>query len=422
MSLDLETIRAQFPAFEKRPAIYFDNPAGTQVARQSADRMLDYLLHTNSNKGGAFALSRESDAVLDEARRAAADFLGAARREEIVFGPNMTTLTLHLSRSLAQRLNPGDRVLVTRLDHDANITPWTRIAEERGAEVVWVDFDVEDGTLNPDSLRAALERQPKLAAFGYASNALGTINPVKGIIQQARAAGVEVIFIDAVQYAPHGPIDVQDLDCDFLACSAYKFFGPHLGLLYGRYDLLDELTAYKVRPASNQPPYKWETGTGNHEGIAGMLGALEYLAWVGEAFGGEQEARLAEKYSGHGLQLRKGLAALRAYEFELSRAMLDMLTSLPKVRLYGLADPRRIEERVPTFSINIEGIRPHDVAVELDKRGIYAWDGNYYALAVTERLGVEDKGGMVRLGPVHYNTLEEVKNVGEALAEISSSR
>ncbi|TAK12307.1 MAG: cysteine desulfurase-like protein [Anaerolineae bacterium] len=417
--LDLNAIRAQFPAFEKRPAIYFDNPAGTQVARQSADRMLGYLLDTNSNKGGAFALSRESDAVLDEARQAAADFLGAGRKEEIVFGPNMTSLTLHLSRSLAHTLNPGDRVLVTRLDHDANISPWTRVAEERGAEVVWVDFDVEDGTLNADSLRAALDRAPKLAAIGYASNALGTINPVKDIIRQARAAGVETIFIDAVQYAPHGPIDVQDLGCDFLACSAYKFFGPHLGLLYGRYDLLDGLTAYKVRPASNKPPYKWETGTGNHEGIAGMLGALEYLGWLGETYGAAQEAQLAERYSGRGLQLRKGLAALRAYEFELSRAMLDMLTSLPKVRLYGLADPRRIEERVPTFSINIEGMRPHDVAVELDRRGIYAWDGNYYALAVTQRLGVEDSGGMVRLGPVHYNTMDEVHKVGEALAEIS---
>lgn len=422
MPLDLKTIRAQFPALEKRPAIYFDNPAGTQVARQSADRMLDYLLHTNSNKGGAFALSRASDAVLDEARQATADFLGASRKEEIVFGANMTTLTLHLSRSLAQRLNPGDRVLVTRLDHDANISPWTRVAEERGAEVVWVDFDVEDGTLNPDSLRAALERGPKLAAIGYASNALGTISPVRDIIRQARAAGVEFIFIDAVQYAPHGPMDVQELDCDFLACSAYKFFGPHVGILYGRYGLLDELTAYKVRPASNQPPYKWETGTGNHEGIAGILGALEYIEWLGENFGAEQHARLAETYTGRRLTLRKGLAALRAYEFELSRAMLDMLTSLPKVRLYGLADPRRIEERVPTFSINIEGQHPHDVAIELDKRGIYAWDGNYYALAVTERLGVEGAGGMVRLGPVHYNTLEEVAQMGEALAEISAMR
>ncbi len=419
--LDLTEIRRHFPALQQRPAIYFDNPAGTQVARQSADRMLDYLLHTNSNKGGAFALSRASDAVLDEARQAAADFLGAVRKEEIVFGPNMTSLTLHLSRSLAHRLNPGDRVLVTRLDHDANISPWTRIAEDRRAEVVWVDFDMEDGTLNPDSLRAALEQQPKLAAIGYASNALGTVNPVKDIIRQARAAGVETIFIDAVQYAPHGPIDVQDLDCDFLACSAYKFFGPHLGLLYGRYELLDELTAYKVRPASNQPPYKWETGTGNHEGIAGLLGALEYIEWLGETYGADQHARLAETYTGRRLTLRKGLAALRAYEFELSRAMLEMLASIPKLRLYGLADPRRIEERVPTFSINIEGHHPRAVAEALDKRDIYAWDGNYYALAVTERLGLEDHGGMVRLGPVHYNTLEEVQRVGQALAEISAS-
>jgi cysteine desulfurase family protein (TIGR01976 family) len=418
MPLNLPQIRAQFPALN-RDAIFLDNPAGTQVAQQVLDRMNQYLVEMNANVHGAFATSHDSDAMIAEARAAAANFLGASRPDEIVFGPNMTSLTFNLSRSLARWLEPNDEIVVTRLDHDANITPWTMVAEDRGCKVRWVDFDVETGELDLESLTAALEHKPKIVAVGYASNALGTINPVKKITRMAHDAGA-LVFIDAVQYAPHGPSDVQDLDCDFFACSAYKFFGPHAGLLYGKYDLLEELKAYKVRPAYNTPPDKFETGTKNHEGIAGTLGALEYLAWVGETFGGEYTEKYSDQWSDRRLLLMQGMAAIRAYEYEISRALLEITTQTPGVRLYGPSDPRRLENRVPTFAITVEGLTPRQVAEKLGEQGIYVWNGNYYALAVTERLGVEDRGGMVRIGPVHYNTLDEIARFGEALARIAA--
>ena len=418
MSLDPSLIRNQFPSLD-RPAIFFDNPGGTQIARQSAARIQTYLLETNANHEGAFATSRQSDAILDEAHAAMADFLNAARPEEIIFGNNMTTLTLHISRSLARTLNPGDEIVVTRLDHDANISPWLLVAEERGCKVTWIDFDVEDCTLKLDEFEKALEHKPKIVAFGYASNAVGTVNPVRKITGMAHAAGA-LVYVDAVQYAPHGPIDVQSLGVDFLVCSSYKFFGPHAGALYGRYELLDELKAYKVRPATDSLPGKFETGTQNHEGIAGVLGALEYFEWLGKTFGAEQEEGLRERgYSGRRLELKKAMTVLRACEFELSRALLSALEQVPGLRLYGLADPRKLDQRVPTFSFTLEGKHPRAVAEALAAEGIYVWDGNYYALAVTERLGVEQSGGMVRVGAVHYNTLDEVRRLEEVLKKMA---
>jgi cysteine desulfurase family protein (TIGR01976 family) len=411
--LDLTTIRAGFPGLE-RDAIFLDNPAGTQVAQSTLDRMDEYLVQTNANHGGAFATSKESDKVVDTARQAVADFLHASRPEEIVFGPNMTTLTLQISRSIARRLDPGDTIVVTRLDHDANITPWTLIAEDRGCSIEWVDFDVEDGSLKLDTLEKALEKKPKLVAVGYASNALGTINPVKQITEMAHAVGA-MVFVDAVQYAPHGPIDVQDLDVEFLTCSAYKFYGPHVGILYGKYDLLDELKAYKVRPASDLPPGKFETGTQSFEGIAGTWGALEHICWLGETFGKVYEEKYAERYSGQARILKQGMAVIRAYEYELSRLMLAGFKEVPGLRVYGNADPRNVEQRVPTLSINIEGIHPRKLAEMLANEDIYVWDGHYYAISVTERLGVEDSGGMVRVGAAHYNTSAEISRLIEEL-------
>lgn len=410
MPLDLPLIRAQFPGLQ-RPAIFFDNPGGTQIAHQSLDRMTAYLVQHNANHGGAFDTSQESDAVLDEAHAAMADLFNAARPEEIVFGNNMTTLTLHFSRALARTWQPGDTILVTRLDHDANITPWVLAAQERGVQVRWVDFHPEDGTLDLDDFTAALATRPRLAAFGYASNALGTINPVRRLTELAHAAGA-LVYIDAVQYTAHGPIDVQAIGCDFLVASSYKFFGPHAGILYGRAGLLDSLTAYKVRPATNSLPGKWETGTQNHEGLAGVLGALEYLAWVGATF---SEQPGADRRA----NLRQGLRLIRAYEYELSRAALDLLEETPGVTVYGLTDRRRLEERVPTISFNLKGWQPRRLAQALGQAGIYVWDGNYYALAVTERLGLEDSGGMVRIGPVHYNTLAEIQRFGELLRQLA---
>jgi cysteine desulfurase family protein (TIGR01976 family) len=419
MPLDPSIVRQQFPSLD-RPATFFDNPGGTQIAKHSLDRINRYLLECNANHEGAFATSQQSDAILHEAHTAMADFLNASSPDEIVFGANMTTLTLHISRSLARRLNPGDEIVVTRMDHDANISPWMLVAEDRGCKLTWVDFDVEDYTLKVDEFEKALERKPKIVAFGYASNATGTINPVRKLTKMAKDAGA-LVYIDAVQYAPHGPIDVQSLGCDFLVCSAYKFFGPHVGALYGKLELLEDLKAYKVRPAPNNPPGKWMTGTQNHEGIAGVLGALEYFEWLAGQFADTQKLSWKEEgFSGRRLDLKAAMTAIRAYEFELSRALIEAIQAVPGTRIHGITDMKRLDERVPTVSFTLEGKHPLKIAEALGKEGLYVWDGNYYALAVTERLGVEASGGMVRVGAVHYNTLDEVARFGEALKKIAS--
>jgi cysteine desulfurase family protein (TIGR01976 family) len=413
MPLDPSRIRGEFPALQG-DAIFFDNPGGTQVPARVIERTANYLAKTNANRGGAFATSQATDEVIEESRQAVADFLGAERAEEIVFGPNMTTLAFAVSRSLALELRAGEEVVVTRLDHDANIAPWVRIAEERGCTVRWVDFDVEDCTLKMDQLEAALTERTRWVAVGYASNAVGTINPVERIVKLAHEAGA-LCFVDAVQYAPHGPIDVEALGCDFLVVSAYKFFGPHLGALYGRMEHLERLRAYKVRPASDLPPGKWEKGTQNHEGIAGTLGALEYLAWVGETFGGEYGERYGGELRGRKLHLKQAMQAIRAYEMGISRALIEALSDVPGLQIRGITDERMLDRRVPTVSFTVEGLTPRRVAEALGERGIYVWDGNYYALAVTERLGLESSGGMVRVGPVHYNTLDEVGKLAKAM-------
>jgi cysteine desulfurase family protein (TIGR01976 family) len=417
MSFDLHAIRQQFPSLE-RPAIFLDNPAGTQISRPSLERINRYLLECNANHEGLFETSRRSDEILHQAHAAMADFLNASRAEEIIFGNNMTTLTLHISRSLAHLLQPGDSLLVTRLDHDANIAPWMLIAEEKGCNLLWVDIDVEEGTLDLDDFARALEKKPKIAAFGYASNLLGTINPVEHLTKMAHEAGA-LVYLDAVQYAPHGPIDVQQIGCDFLVCSAYKFFGPHAGALYGRYDLLKELKAYKVRPASDELPYKFETGTQNHEGIAGVLGALEYLEWLGRQFGAEQAAAWQQAgFSARRLELKKAMSAMRVYEKQLSQRLIEIIQSIPGTRIHGITDPARLDERVPTVSFTVPGKDPQEIAAALGREGIYVWNGHNYALAIVERMGLLETGGMVRVGPVHYNTLEELERFGEALEKV----
>jgi cysteine desulfurase family protein (TIGR01976 family) len=419
MTLDLSAIRSQFPSLD-RPDIFLDNPGGTQIARQSLDRIQRYLIECNANHGGAFATSIASDAVLEEAHQAMADFYNATSAAEIIFGNNMTTLTLYISRSISREWKAGDEIVVTRLDHDANVTPWVLAAQDRGVKVNWVDFDVEDGTLNLDDLQKALESKPRLLAVGYASNGLGTINPVDKIVKMAHEAGT-MVYIDAVQYAPHGPIDVQKLDCDFLVTSSYKFFGSHSGILYGKREQLEKLFAYKVRPATNELPGKFETGTQNHEGIAGVLGAIEYFEWVGKTFGDGHQQQLREAhYQGRRLELKKAMLAIHAYELELSRALLSALEAVPGLRLYGLTDPQRLEDRVATFSFRLKDLHPRSVAEQLADQGIYVWDGNYYALNIAERLGVEGSGGMVRVGAAHYNTLAEVDRLKDALLKISA--
>lgn len=417
MSFDVNLVRQQFPSLS-RPAIFLDNPAGTQIAKPSLDRINKYLLENNANHEGQFETSRRSDEVLHEAHAAMADFLNASRPEEIIFGNNMTTLTLHISRSLARNLQAGDNILVTRMDHDANISPWMLIAEDKGCNLLWVDIDVEDGTLDLDSFAQALEKKPKIAAFGYASNLLGTVNPVKKLTKMAHDAGA-LVYVDAVQYAPHGPIDVQDIGCDFLVCSSYKFFGPHAGALYGKFDLLSELKAYKVRPASNELPSKFETGTQNHEGIAGVLGALEYLEWLGKQFGANQaSAWKAAGFAGRKLELKKGMSAMQAYESELSKKLIGIVESVKGTRIYGVTDLNRLDERVPTVSFTVAGKAPEQLAKAIGDENIYVWNGHNYALAIVERLGLLEAGGMIRVGPVHYNTLAELEKFGEVLEKV----
>ncbi len=405
--LDLNAIRSHFPALATG-TVFLDNPGGTQIARMSLQRLTDYLTGCNANHGGAFRTSRDSDAVVDEARAAVADFLGAACPEEIVFGQNMTSLTLHISRSIARMLHPGEEIVVTRLDHDANIAPWMRIAEDCGCMLRWLDFDPQDCRWTVEALEAQLTEKTRLVALGYASNAVGTINPVAEAVRAAHRAGA-LTFIDAVQYAPHGPIDVQALDCDFLAVSAYKFFGPHTGILYGKLDLLRQLPAYKVRPAGNEPPHKFETGTQSFESIAGVHGALQYL----ESLGGEPSAGISRRE-----RLEAAMHAIREYEFGLSRTLLEGLGATPGVRIRGVTDIGRLEQRVPTVAFTLEGRTPRQVAAELGQRAINVWDGNYYALEVMEWLGLEGQGGMVRVGAVHYNTLEEIERFLDAVRSL----
>jgi cysteine desulfurase family protein (TIGR01976 family) len=419
MPFDLPVIRRQFPAL-KRSAIFFDNPGGTQISKNSLDRIEKYLINCNANHGGAFATSTESDALVGEARQAVADFLNASRPEEIVFGPNMTTLTFGISRALGRTFKAGDTLVVTRLDHDANISPWLMVAEDRGCKIRWVDFHPEDCTLDLEDFKAALAEKPRLVAVGYASNAVGTINPLAEIIPLAHQVGA-LVYVDAVQYAPHGPIDVRRLDCDFLVCSAYKLFGPHMGALYGRYDLLNNLTAYRVRPAPALPPGKFETGTGNFEGMAGVLGALEYLEWLGDKYGEEQHDLYSKTYQGRRLTFKQAAGAIQTCEFEISRTLINALGNVPGLKLYGIDDENRVAERVPTFSFTLQGWTPRQVAERLGEKGIYVWDGNFYALAVTDRLGLENQGGLIRVGATHYNTLEEVYRLEQALHELAGS-
>ena len=414
--LDLHSVRAHFPALTA-PTIYFDNPGGTQVAQDVILRMEHYLHFTHANHGGAFQTSHKSAALVAEARQALADFLHAAHPEEIVFGPNMTTLTLSISRSLGRTLQPGDEIVVTRLDHDANIAPWLLVAEDRGCTVRSVDFHEEDCTLDMEDLALQINERTKIVAVGYASNAVGTINDVRRAVELAHAVGA-VCFIDAVQYAPHRPIDVQALDCDFLACSSYKFFGPHLGILYGKYDLLDRLTAYKVRPAGNLPPDKFETGTQSFEAIAGALGAMEYLEWVGTTFGADHAD---DRYSGRALTLKQAMSAITAYELELNHSLLETLAAIPGMHIHGITSPRGLEQRVPTFSFTLDGWTPPRIAAALAESHINVWDGNFYALSVTQRLGVEDNGGLLRVGLVHYNTQDEIEKLGEVLRSITNA-
>ncbi len=421
-ALDLAAIRAAFPSLNielnGQPVVYFDNPGGTQVPQTCIDAITQYLSSANANTGGAFLTSQRTDAVLAEAHAAMADFLNTNDPREIVFGANMTTLTFAVSRAIGRTLKVGDEIVVTALDHDGNIAPWLALQEERGVVVRVASFDPATCTLDMDDLRGKITDKTKLVAVGYASNAVGTINDVTTVIGWAREVGA-YSFVDAVQFAPHGPIDVQALGCDFLVCSAYKFFGPHLGVLYGRLPLLESIAAYKVRPAQNTPPDKWETGTLNHECLAGLVGTLGYLTELGRPLT-DQYVTTFPGMMGRRLELHAAMAAMQAYERTLAARLLAGLAEIPGVHIYGLTSEEDLVRRVPTVAITLEGWTPRALAEKLAERGIFCWDGNYYALTLMERLGLEEHGGALRIGMAHYNTAEEVDRLLAPLREITA--
>jgi cysteine desulfurase family protein (TIGR01976 family) len=404
-------IRNRFPALQNRhagqPVALFDGPAGTQVPDSVIEAMSRYLVECNANKGGAFPASAASDRWMAAAHEAFADLVGARDPAEICFGQNMTSLTFAISRSLARTWQAGDEIVVTRLDHDANITPWVMAARDAGAVVRYVDFDPHDACrLRLDQLESYLGPKTRLVAVGCASNATGGINPVAEICGMARSCGA-VSFLDAVHYAPHGLMDVAAWDCDFLVCSAYKFFGPHVGILWGRRELLESLEAYQVRPAPSTIPGKWMTGTQSFESIAGGMACVDYLAELSQWTSGDPPADRRSR-------LRMAFQGITEYERELSRHLLQGLQQIPGVRIYGVDDPRTLEQRFPTFSITHDAVATPRLASQLGQQGIYVWSGNYYALQLTEQLGLEPDG-MVRIGAVHYNTPAEIDRLLETL-------
>ena len=414
---DPSRIRSEFPALAReqdgRPLVFFDAPGGTQVTRRCLDYLVEYLTRHNANTHGAFITSQESDAILAAAHEAAADFLNAASGDEIVFGQNMTSLTFALSRSIGRTLRAGDEVILTCLDHDANFSPWRLMAEERGARVHVVDIHPEDCTLVMEDFARYLSPRTRLVAVGYVSNAVGTVNPVRRIADMAHAVGAW-LFVDAVAAAPHLPLDVQALGADFLACSAYKFWGPHQGILYGRYDLLDQLPAYKVRPADDRPPHKFQTGTQSHEGAAGLLGVTDYLQWLASQADDVPDAN-ADARSARAAQLRRAMCAVQRYEADLVAYLIEQITAIPGLRFFGIRQRERLADRVPTIAIRYKDEHPRATAERLARQGICVWDGNYYAINLTERLGVEQDGGMVRIGLTHYNTRQEIDRLLNAL-------
>lgn len=409
---DIAWVREQFPSLKLQvngqTAAFLDGPAGTQVPKQVMDAIQNYLLNANANTYGAFLTSRRTNDIILSARAAMADLFNCDSNE-VVFGQNMTTITFALARAIGRELKPGDEIVVTTLDHDANVAPW-RALEEKGVVIRQVDIRESDCTLDLDDLKRKISAKTKLVAVGYASNIVGTINPVAEITKLAHAAGA-LMFIDAVHFAPHGLMDVKALDCDFLVCSPYKFFGPHMGTLYGKREHLERLKPYKVRPATDTSPECWETGTQVQELIAGIAAAVDYIAELGRHCNPTAKNRRDA--------LLAAYRATRRYETGLITRLIGGLLAIPAVHIFGITDAKQFDERCSTLSFRLGDHHPTEIATFLGDRGIFTWDGNFYALNLSERLDVEQKGGVLRIGLVHYNTTEEVERLLTALREFS---
>ena len=403
MAYDIARIRAEFPSLsvtdDGQPRVYFDNPGGTQICRRALDRMQDYLIRANTNTHGPFRTSEMTDAIIDETHAALADFVGTDDPGEIVFGQNMTTITLHLSRSLANTFSAGDEIVVTRMDHDANVSPWLLVARDLGLTVRWIDFDPTTYRYDPASIDAAITSKTRLVAVNYASNALGTVNDVRAVADYAHAHGA-LVFVDSVQFSPHFVTDVNAIDCDFLACSAYKYYGPHQGMVWGRRELLEALDPYKVRPADNILPVRWETGTQSHEGMAGTLGAIEHFEWIGHDMGRGGETRRE--------RIAAGFDVMVEYERDLGAYLIEGLQAIPGTTIHGSTHPEDLGDRVPTVGVVREGTDPETMALKLAAANIFTWPGNYYAIEVISRLGLDLESGMLRIGLGQYNTREEI--------------
>jgi len=417
MSFDVAALRARFPALaieqDGRPVALFDGPGGTQVPDTVIDAVTRYYRESNANHGGTFLTSRRSDAWVEESRAALADLVNAADPAEIKFGANMTSLTMHVARSIGATMREGEELVITKLDHEANVGPWRAIARDRGLVIREVDVRTDDVTLDIEAFDAALHGRPKLVAFGWASNAVGSINPVAELVRRAHEAGAWT-YVDAVHAAPHVPVDVQAVGTDFLACSTYKFFGPHAGVLYGRAEILEALPTYKIVPATD----RFETGTANMEGIVGSGAAVAYIAEVGERYGAAFGAAFPGM-TGRRLAMHTGMAAIRAYELELFGRLVDGLAAIPGIRLWGIADHARFEERTPTAALTIEGVAAERASTILGDRGIATWWGDFYATGLIERLGLQPDG-VLRIGLTHYNTADEIDRLLAELADIAS--
>ncbi|MCJ7592446.1 MAG: cysteine desulfurase-like protein [Woeseiaceae bacterium] len=422
MSFDLKAIRAHFPALALTDngvrRIYFDNPAGTQVLSSVAAAMSDCLLAKSANLGGYFASSADANAVVQSARDAMADFLNAPSADEIIFGQNMTTLTFHMSRSIGRLFRPGDEIVLSQMDHDANVWPWVMLARDLNLEIRWLPFNTETFEFDLEVLDNIISDRTRLVCVGGASNLTGTINNVKAICAKARAAGA-MTYIDGVQSAPHVATDVQDIGCDFFVCSSYKFFGPHQGILWGRREVLEQLEPYKVRPAPADPPSSFETGTQSHEGFAGVAASVDYFATIGESMAEDYAGRWPQ-FSGRRQDIHAAMSLLFDYEKTLASHLIRGLIEIDGITVQGISDDDAMDRRVPTVSFTHELAAPAVIAEGLAKRNIFVWSGHNYAVEVARTLGIYDTGGAVRVGPVHYNSIAEIDELLGALPDFLS--
>jgi cysteine desulfurase family protein (TIGR01976 family) len=423
MSFDLEAIRSQFPALALTDSgtrrIYFDNPAGTQVPVCVAAAMADCLMTKNANLGGYFASSLDADRIVQSAREAMADFLNAPSPDEIIFGQNMTTITLHLSRSIGRSFRPGDEIILSQMDHDANVWPWVLLARDLELEIRWLPFNKETFEFDLEVLDDLITERTRLVCVGGASNLTGTLNDVKTVCAKARAAGA-LSFIDGVQSAPHIATDVQDLDCDFFVCSSYKFFGPHQGILWGRREVLEQLEAYKVRPAPAELPWCFETGTQSHEGMAGIAATVDYFALIGQTMATEH-LKSWSQFSGQRQQVHAAMDLLFEYEKTLTSRLINGLTGIDGVTVQGITAQDAMDRRVPTVSFTHDTVGPAIIAEALAKQNIFVWNGHNYAVEIAKTLGIDKSGGVVRIGPVHYNSMAEIDELLQALPALLSN-